>query len=94
VDAKFIHPLKVDSLHVIDGIRMQMLKANHGPGVALIYFGLKDGRHILHAGDFRACEEMQSYPVLRNAWHHMSGPFNSDEWKTGPFCLQIYHNPL
>lgn len=70
VDTKFIHPLEVDSLHVVDGIRVQMLEANHCPGAALIYFGLKDGRHILHTGDFRACEEMRSYPVLRNARIH------------------------
>lgn len=70
VDTKFIHPLEVDSLHVIDGIRVQMLEANHCPGAALIYFGLKDGRHVLHTGDFRACEEMQSYPVLRSAHIH------------------------
>lgn len=70
VDTKFIHPLEVDSLHVIDGIRVQMLEANHCPGAALIYFELKDGRHVLHTGDFRACEEMQSYPVLRNAHIH------------------------
>lgn len=70
VDTKFIHALEVDSLHVIDGIKVQMLEANHCPGAALIYFELKDGRHVLHTGDFRACEEMQSYPVLRNAHIH------------------------
>ena len=70
MDAKFIHPLKVDSLHVIDGIRMQMLEENHGPGAALIYFGLGAsagtyGRHILHDWAFLPTDLPQPTLLVR-----------------------------
>eukprot|EP01018_Ginkgo_biloba_P017842 Gb_02140 [translate_table: standard] len=67
VDAKFIRPLELNTVHVIDGIEVLMLEANHCPGAALIYFRLKDGRCFLHTGDFRACKEMQNYAVFRDS---------------------------
>ncbi|XP_057866496.2 DNA cross-link repair protein SNM1 isoform X2 [Cryptomeria japonica] len=66
VDSKYIHPLKIDNVHVIDGTKVMMLEANHCPGAALIYFELRDGRRFLHTGDFRACKEMHSYPIFRD----------------------------
>lgn len=66
VDPLYICPLEVDVEHVIDGVKVTLLEANHCPGAALIHFHLPDGQHILHTGDFRACKRMQSYPLLVN----------------------------
>ncbi|KAL2939502.1 DNA cross-link repair protein SNM1 [Bienertia sinuspersici] len=62
----YICPLELDVEHVIDGIKVTLLEANHCPGAALIHFHLPDGQHILHTGDFRACKHMQTYPLLVN----------------------------
>lgn len=60
----YICPLELDTEHVIEGIKVTFLEANHCPGAALIHFRLRDGKTYLHTGDFRACELMQSHPLL------------------------------
>ncbi|ERN06358.1 DNA cross-link repair protein SNM1 [Amborella trichopoda] len=64
VNPRFICPMELDTEYIIEGVKVTMLEANHCPGAALIHFRLKDGRCYLHTGDFRACREMQSHPLL------------------------------
>ncbi|XP_043723364.1 DNA cross-link repair protein SNM1 isoform X1 [Telopea speciosissima] len=66
VNPSFICPLELETEHVIEGIKVTMLDANHCPGAALIHFRLEDGRSYLHTGDFRACRSMQLHPLLAN----------------------------
>ncbi|XP_057983358.1 DNA cross-link repair protein SNM1 [Malania oleifera] len=66
VNPLFIHPLEFNVEHVVQGIKVTMLEANHCPGAALILFRLPNGQNHLHTGDFRACKAMQAYPVLVN----------------------------
>lgn len=63
---RYICPLELDVEHLIDGVKVTMLEANHCPGAALIHFHLPDGQSYLHTGDFRACKSMQTYPLLSN----------------------------
>ncbi|KAE9446114.1 hypothetical protein C3L33_22068, partial [Rhododendron williamsianum] len=63
---RFIRPLEVGIEHVIEGIKVTMLEANHCPGAALIHFCLPNGRCYLHTGDFRASKLMCAYPLLVN----------------------------
>ncbi|ONK58653.1 uncharacterized protein A4U43_C09F15290 [Asparagus officinalis] len=64
VNPLHICPLELDIEHDIEGIKVTMLEANHCPGAALIHFRLRDERTYLHTGDFRACNLMQSHPLL------------------------------
>ncbi|KAI8541220.1 hypothetical protein RHMOL_Rhmol08G0045400 [Rhododendron molle] len=66
VNPIFIRPLEVGMEHVIEGIKVTMLEANHCPGAALIHFCLPNGRCYLHTGDFRASKLMHAYPLLVN----------------------------
>lgn len=66
VNPSFIHTLELDVEHVIEGIKVTMLEANHCPGAALIHFNLPSGQCYLHTGDFRASKLMQTYPLLLN----------------------------
>ncbi|KAL8127395.1 hypothetical protein AgCh_014347 [Apium graveolens] len=66
VNPSFIHTLDLDVEHVIEGIKVTMLEANHCPGAALIHFNLPSGQCYLHTGDFRASKLMQTYPLLLN----------------------------
>ncbi|CAJ1792731.1 unnamed protein product [Sphenostylis stenocarpa] len=64
--SRYIHPLEFNTEHVIDGVKVTLLEANHCPGAALIHFGLPDDQCYLHTGDFRACKPMQAYHLLVN----------------------------
>ncbi|KAG5534627.1 hypothetical protein RHGRI_022672 [Rhododendron griersonianum] len=66
VNPIFIRPLEVGIEHIIEGIKVTMLEANHCPGAALIHFCLPNGRSYLHTGDFRASKLMRAYPLLVN----------------------------
>lgn len=66
VNPSYICPLELDVEHIIDGVKVTLLEANHCPGAALIHFHLPDGQRFLHTGDFRACSRMQNYPLLVN----------------------------
>lgn len=63
---RYIHPLEFNEEHVIDGVKVTLLEANHCPGAALIHFNLPNGQRYLHTGDFRACKLMQAYHLLVN----------------------------
>ncbi|OHT12667.1 hypothetical protein TRFO_17501 [Tritrichomonas foetus] len=39
---------------VVEGVKVHVLNANHTPGSAMFVFELKNGKKILHTGDFRA----------------------------------------
>ncbi|KAF7833711.1 DNA cross-link repair protein SNM1 isoform X1 [Senna tora] len=62
----YIRPLDLNTEHVIEGVTVTFLEANHCPGAALIHFHLPNGQRYLHTGDFRACKQMQNYPLLVN----------------------------
>ncbi|KAI9178583.1 hypothetical protein LWI28_028188 [Acer negundo] len=66
VDSLYIHSLESNIEHVIEGVKVTLLEANHCPGAALIHFRLQDGQCYLHTGDFRASKLMQTYPLLLN----------------------------
>ncbi|CAO2829824.1 unnamed protein product [Amaranthus hypochondriacus] len=66
VNPSYICPLELDVEHLIDGVKVTLLEANHCPGAALIHFHLPNGQRYLHTGDFRACKSMQTYPLLVN----------------------------
>lgn len=62
--SRFIRPLELNEEHMIGGVRVTLLEANHCPGAALIHFHLSNGQRYLHTGDFRASKLMQTYPLL------------------------------
>ncbi|OIV89756.1 hypothetical protein TanjilG_02888 [Lupinus angustifolius] len=62
----YICPLEFNTEHLIDGVKVTLLEANHCPGAALIHFDLPNGQCYLHTGDFRACKQMQAHPLLVN----------------------------
>ncbi|KAI6700907.1 hypothetical protein NL676_015231 [Syzygium grande] len=64
VNPSFIRPLELNEEHIIGGVRVTLLEANHCPGAALIHFHLSNGQRYLHTGDFRASKLMQTYPLL------------------------------
>ncbi|KAG0586268.1 hypothetical protein KC19_2G077400 [Ceratodon purpureus] len=66
VDSRWLRPVKLDFLFMVEGVEVKFLEANHCPGAALILFQTC-GQRILHTGDFRACKDMQSYPDLLRA---------------------------
>ncbi|KAK4757144.1 hypothetical protein SAY87_007271 [Trapa incisa] len=64
INPSYVHTLELNKEHVIDGVQVTLLEANHCPGAALIYFRLPNGQCCLHTGDFRASKSMQAYPIL------------------------------
>lgn len=66
VDSRWLRPVKLDCLVMVEGVEVKFLEANHCPGAALILFQTC-GQRILHTGDFRACKGMQDYPDLLRA---------------------------
>ncbi|MCO5605800.1 hypothetical protein L7F22_059984 [Adiantum nelumboides] len=87
VDEKWIHPLPLGEPHLVDGVEVKMLDANHCPGAAIIHFRLKSGRAILHTGDFRACKAMQDYVELKKGSIHTL-------YLDTTYCNQRYRFPL
>ncbi|GFO50345.1 DNA cross-link repair 1a protein [Plakobranchus ocellatus] len=65
VDKKWINCLPMWKPCKVAGITVTLMEANHCPGAVLILFELKDGRKILHTGDFRASTEMETYSALQ-----------------------------
>ncbi|XP_017114669.1 DNA cross-link repair 1A protein [Drosophila elegans] len=67
VDEMCINEIEVDQTLMVDGVQVTALEANHCPGALLFFFQLPSGKNILHTGDFRACAEMESWPIF---WNH------------------------
>ena len=59
-----VHPLSLDTVHLIHGVEVVLLDANHCPGSVLFRFSTPDGKHHLHTGDFRGHPRMECYPWL------------------------------
>lgn len=68
VDPKYLKILHLNRPEIIDDIEVTLLDANHCPGSVMFLFKLpRNGKVILHTGDFRACPEMEEFPEL---WNH------------------------
>ncbi|BFZ18369.1 hypothetical protein BsWGS_21407 [Bradybaena similaris] len=67
VDKKWINRLQLWKPYQVSGVTLTLMEANHCPGAVMVLFELKDGRTVLHTGDFRACPEMEKYPILKRA---------------------------
>jgi DNA cross-link repair 1A protein len=65
-----IFPLSMETPTMVAGTECTLLDANHCPGSVLILFKLRDGRIILHTGDFRATSSMPNHPLLRDVNIH------------------------
>ncbi|CAL1538841.1 unnamed protein product, partial [Lymnaea stagnalis] len=66
VDGRWIKRLPMWQPCLVAGTTLTLMEANHCPGAVIVLFELKDGRKILHTGDFRACTEMETYDMLQN----------------------------
>ncbi len=55
----------MNKVHVIEGVEVILLDANHCPGAVLFLFKV-NGYNYLHTGDFRYNPIMQTYPELQN----------------------------
>src|SRR5690606_12142771 len=49
------------------GIKVRLIAANHCPGSAIFLFTDKNGKRILHCGDFRASSDMVRHPELKKS---------------------------
>jgi DNA cross-link repair 1A protein len=54
----------VNKTHVIDGVEVTLMDANHCPGAAILLFKVDDS-YYLHTGDFRFHSSMKSYAPLQ-----------------------------
>ncbi|XP_059159126.1 uncharacterized protein LOC131943136 [Physella acuta] len=66
VDKKWINRLPMWQPCKVADVTLTLMEANHCPGAVIILFELKDGRKILHTGDFRASTEMENYVMLKD----------------------------
>lgn len=65
-----IYPLPMETPTMVAEAECTLLDANHCPGAVMIRFKLRDGRVILHTGDFRATNAMPMHALLRDASVH------------------------
>ncbi|XP_072479155.1 DNA cross-link repair 1A protein [Notamacropus eugenii] len=70
VQEQYLHPLPMDTVCVVNGIKVVFLDANHCPGAVMILFYLPNGTVTLHTGDFRADPSMECYSLLANQKVH------------------------
>ena len=72
VPKEFLNPLEIGVKHVIEGVEVELVEANHCPGAVLFIFTIPSTIHpsgkvtrILHTGDFRAQQWHLDMPVLQ-----------------------------
>ncbi|XP_036592311.1 DNA cross-link repair 1A protein [Trichosurus vulpecula] len=70
VQERYLHPLPMDTVCIVNGIKVVLLDANHCPGAVMILFYLPNGTVTLHTGDFRADPSMERYSLLANQKVH------------------------
>ncbi|CAG5121490.1 unnamed protein product [Candidula unifasciata] len=86
VDKQWIHRLQLWIPYQVAGVTLTLMEANHCPGAVMVLFELKDGRKVLHTGDFRANPLMESYPMLK-------GVITSDVYLDTTYCDPAYTFP-
>jgi DNA cross-link repair 1A protein len=57
-------PVEPGEERLVAGVQLTALDANHCPGSLMFVLRTTSGLTILHTGDFRACAEMESAPIL------------------------------
>jgi len=65
VEPSLITSLDLDTPYDIEGVKVTFLEANHCPGAVLVLFELRNGKTLLHTGDFRANASMPLYPAMK-----------------------------
>lgn len=65
IDAKWVHPVPMNTPVVLHDTTVTFMDANHCPGAAIILFRLKNGQTYLHTGDFRYDRKMLAYAPLQ-----------------------------
>ncbi|KAH7276673.1 hypothetical protein KP509_39G017300 [Ceratopteris richardii] len=65
-----LKPIPLNDPVDIDGVKVTFIEANHCPGSVMILFEPKNGKAVLHTGDFRFCEEIAAIPVLQTCQIH------------------------
>lgn len=70
VSSQYLHPLPLYCPVTVEGVNVTLLDANHCPGATMILLKKKDGKIILHTGDFRADSVMEDYAALKNVKIH------------------------
>ncbi|XP_074151759.1 DNA cross-link repair 1A protein [Sminthopsis crassicaudata] len=70
VQEQYLHPLPMNTVCTVNGIKVVLLDANHCPGAVMILFYLPNGTVTLHTGDFRADPSMERYSLLANQKIH------------------------
>uniref|UniRef100_A0A0B7ATJ2 DNA cross-link repair 1A protein n=1 Tax=Arion vulgaris TaxID=1028688 RepID=A0A0B7ATJ2_9EUPU len=86
VNNKWINRLPMWKPCQVAGVTLTLMEANHCPGAVMILFELKDGRKHLHTGDFRACPDMEEYPMLKEVT-------TSDLYLDTTYCNPSYTFP-
>ncbi|XP_068955115.1 DNA cross-link repair 1A protein [Petaurus breviceps papuanus] len=70
VQEQYLHPLPMNTVCIVNGLKVVLLDANHCPGAVMILFYLPNGSVTLHTGDFRADPSMERYSLLANQKVH------------------------
>ncbi|XP_063883862.1 uncharacterized protein LOC135112869 isoform X1 [Scylla paramamosain] len=71
VPLQYLNPLTMWKPHVVHGVEVTLLDANHCPGAVMFLFKVKPGVRHLHVGDFRAQPSMERYPALQCPIHSL-----------------------